>query len=125
MRLLLDTHAFLQRLSGKPFPRQTERMFLKSSTECLVSIVTGWEIVMKPKLGRSAADVEVAIAEMRAALLPIKFRHLTEYSHLPFHEHHRDPFDRMLIAQAIAEDLTVISDDQRFGNYERLRVEWD
>lgn len=80
---------------------------------------------MKAKLGVSAADVEAAIDEMGAALLPIKFRHLNELSHLPFYEDHRDPFDRMLIAQALAEDVSIVTSDMRFANYKRLRVLWD
>ena len=80
---------------------------------------------MKPKLGRSAADVEAAIGDMRAVLLPIKFTHLNELSRLPMFENHRDPFDRMLIAQAIAEDVSIISSDMRFDAYKRLRVLWN
>ena len=103
MRLLLDTNAFLRWMAGSPLPRPVERVLARRETECLVSIVTGWEIIMKAKLGVSAADIEAAIGEMGAALLPIKFKHLNELSHLPSYEDHRDPFDRMLIAQALAE----------------------
>ena len=125
MRLLLDTNAFLRWMADSPLPRSVERALSRRETECLVSIVTGWEIVMKAKLGVSAADVEAAIDEMGAALLPIKFRHLNELSHLPFYEDHRDPFDRMLIAQALAEDVSIVTSDMRFANYKRLRVLWD
>jgi PIN domain nuclease of toxin-antitoxin system len=125
VRLLLDTNAFLRWMADSPLPRSVERALSRRETECLVSIVTGWEIVMKAKLGVSAADVEAAIDEMGAALLPIKFRHLNELSHLPFYEDHRDPFDRMLIAQALAEDVSIVTSDMRFANYKRLRVLWD
>ena len=91
----------------------------------MVSIVTGWEIVLKPKLRLSATDVEAAISAMGAVLLPIRFAHLTELSNLPFSDDHRDPFDRMLIAQAIAEDLSIISGDTRFTAYKPIRVVWD
>ena len=97
----------------------------KRDIEVVVSIVTGWEIVQKPKLGRSAADVEAAINTMEAVLLPIRFAHLEELSSLPFRNDHNDPFDRMLIAQALAEDLPIISGDTRFSGYKRLRVFWD
>jgi PIN domain nuclease of toxin-antitoxin system len=80
---------------------------------------------MKPKLDRSAMDVEAAIEEMGAVLLPIKFKHLNELSHLPVYEQHRDPFDRMLIAQAFAEGLSIITSDMRFTGYKGLRVLWD
>ena len=97
----------------------------RRDTEFTVSIVTGWEIVLKPKLGRSAADVDAAITAMGAALLPIRFGHLDALSNLPFRDDHRDPFDRMLIAQALAEDLPIISGDTRFAGYKSLRVVWD
>lgn len=125
MRLLLDTNAFLRWMAGTPLPRSVDRALARQETESLVSIVTGWEIVMKAKLGVSAADVEAAIGEMGAVLLPIKFKHLNELSGLPFYEDHRDPFDRMLIAQALAEDVSIITSDTRFAGYKRLRVIWD
>jgi len=125
VKLLLDTNAFLRWMAGSPLPRPVERVLARRETECLVSIVTGWEIIMKAKLGVSAADIEAAIGEMGAALLPIKFKHLNELSHLPSYEDHRDPFDRMLIAQALAEDLSIITSDTRFADYQRLRVLWD
>ena len=112
-------------MAGSPLPRPVERVLARRETDCLVSIVTGWEIIMKAKLGVSAADIEAAIGEMGAALLPIKFKHLNELSHLPSYEDHRDPFDRMLIAQALAEDLSIITSDTRFADYKRLRVIWD
>jgi PIN domain nuclease of toxin-antitoxin system len=125
VRLLLDTNAFLRWIAGSSLPRSVERVLSKTETECLVSIITGWEIVMKPKLGLSSADIEAAIDEMGAVLLPIKFKHLNELSHLPFYEDHKDPFDRMLIAQALAEDVSIITSDMRFDDYKRLRVLWD
>lgn len=112
-------------MAGTPLPRAAQRVVAKPDTEIVVSIVTGWEIVMKPSLERSAADVEAAITAMRAVLLPIKFGHLEEFSNLPFREDHRDPFDRMLIAQALAEGVPIVSGDTRFTGYKRLRVIWD
>lgn len=100
-------------------------MMARPDTEFVVSIVTGWEIVLKPKLERSAADVEAAVTAIGAVLLPIRFGHLAALSNLPFHDDHRDPFDRMLIAQALAEDLPIVSGDTRFTGYKRLRVFWD
>ena len=80
---------------------------------------------MKPKIGMSIADIETGIGNLRAVLLPIKFAHLDELSRLPMFENHRDPFDRMLIAQAISEDVSIVSSDMRFDAYKRLRVLWD
>jgi PIN domain nuclease of toxin-antitoxin system len=80
---------------------------------------------MKATLGVSTSALEAAIGEVGAALLPIKFKHLNELSGLPFYDDHRDPFDRMLIAQALAEDVSIITSDMRFDMYKRLRVLWD
>jgi len=125
MKLLLDTNTFVRWLTDTPLPRGVERILAKQQTEILVSIVTCWEVVMKPKLGRSTAEVEAGIADLDAVLLPIKFTHLDALSRMPVFAHHRDPFDRMLIAQAIAEDVSIVSSDMRFGGYQRLRVLWD
>jgi PIN domain nuclease of toxin-antitoxin system len=97
----------------------------RDDTECLISIVSGWEVVMKTVLGLSAAQVEGAIAAMGATLLPVRFQHLEELSRLPSYPNHRDPFDRMLIAQALSEDLPIVSSDTRFSEYKSLRVLWD
>lgn len=123
MRLLLDTSAFVRWMDGSPLPRSVERLLARRSTELVISMVTAWEIVLKAKLGRSSADIEAAIGRMSAVLLPIKFEHLEELSHLPLVKH-RDPFDRLLIAQALAEDLTIVTSDTRFEGYRRVRVLW-
>lgn len=67
MRLLLDTNAFLGWMAGSPLPRSVERVLTRRDTDCLVSIVTGWEFVMKAKLGLSADDIEAAIGEIGVA----------------------------------------------------------
>jgi PIN domain nuclease of toxin-antitoxin system len=111
-------------MAAVPLPRGVERLLARQNTATFVSIVTGWEIVMKPILGLSAADVEAGVIAMGASVLPVRFRHLDELSHLPVRKDHRDPFDRMLIAQALAEDLEIVTSDTRFEGYKRLRVVW-
>jgi PIN domain nuclease of toxin-antitoxin system len=125
LRLLLDTNAFLRWMVGEPLPLSVERALNRRDTQCFVSIVTAWEIAIKHSLSLSAHDVEIGIARMSAILLPIGFQHLDELSRLQAFTNHRDPFDRLLIAQAIAEDLSMVSSDMRFGNYKRLRILWD
>ena len=71
MRLMLDTNVFLGWMAGSPLPRSAERLLVRPTTECLVSVVSAWEIVMKTKLGRSAEQVEAGIADFGATLLPI------------------------------------------------------
>jgi PIN domain nuclease of toxin-antitoxin system len=125
LRLLLDTNAFLRWRVGRPVPRPVERVLKRRGTESFVSIVTAWEIALKHSLHVSMADFQTSIAAMEATMLPITFGHLDEFARLPGYTNHRDPFDRMLIAQAISEDLTIVSSDTRFTSYKRLRVLWD
>jgi PIN domain nuclease of toxin-antitoxin system len=112
-------------MADTPLPGRVERLLNKHANEKLISIVTAWEIVNKPKLNLSAGDVEAGINAFGASVLPLKFGHIHEFHVLPFHNEHRDPFDRMLIAQALAEDLAIASSDQRFVEYKGLRVIWD
>lgn len=125
MRALLDTNAVIRWMGGDRLPRGAERLLSKPDTQCLVSVVSGWEIVLKPKLSLTAMDVEGAIRAMDALLLPIKFKHLNALSELPLLLDHRDPFDRMLIAQALVEEVPIVTSDSRFSDYRGLRVIWD
>ena len=122
---LLDTNVFLWMLGGDTLPRPVERALEKAATEYYVSIVSAWEIAMKPTLGLKPSDVEAGITAMGARVLPIRFGHLTELSAMPMFGDHRDPFDRLLIAQAISEGLRMISSDRRFPRYKKLRLLWD
>jgi len=72
---------------------------------------------MKPALGLTPGTVEDGIRAIGASLLPIQFPHIQEYSRLPQYPDHRDPFDRMLIAQALSEGLAVMTADTRFEHY--------
>ena len=125
MRLLLDTNVFVRWMAGTPLPRRVERLLGKSGNETYISMVTVWEIVLKPKLNLTPPAVESGIAAMGAAILPIRFQHMDKLAALPENGDHRDPFDRMLISQALAEDLSIVSSDQRFGDYKNLRVIWN
>lgn len=122
MRILLDTSAVLRWSSDRGIPAKASRILARSDTESFISIVTGWELVLKPVLNFT---IEQALIGLEATLLPITLSHLTELSRLPHHHDHRDPFDRMLIAQALSEGLTVISSDARFSEYRGLKVLWD
>ena len=125
MRLLLDTNAYLRLVAGSRLPARVHRALAKASNEFFFSIVSAWEIAIKPDLGLSPAAVETGVSEMGGVLLPIRLSHLTALTRLPMYREHRDPFDRLLIAQAVSEDLTMISSDTRFSSYAGLRVLWD
>ena len=122
---LLDTNVFIRVLAKRPLPRPVMRVLEKPGSGFYVSIVSVWEIVIKPRLGLTLSDVEVGIASMSAQVLPIRISHLEALSELPMFEHHRDPFDRLLIAQAISEGLRMISSDDRFPDYKKMRLLWD
>lgn len=119
MKLLLDTHALLWWLAddGRLGPRARD-LIEDPANDILVSVASLWEIVVKRRVGKLEADIgEVAAAFEREgfALLGIGTAHLTMLAGLP--AHHRDPFDHLLIAQAIAEDATFLSEDPHAFRY--------
>jgi PIN domain nuclease of toxin-antitoxin system len=128
MNLLLDTDALLRWVRGDIMPKRLVTQIEKADT-LAVSIVTPWELSIK--LGRHPSKKLITgeqlwsgMEQMGARILHIKREHVELVASLP--EHHHDPFDRMIIAQAIVENLTVISSDERFPAYKPagLRVLW-
>lgn len=127
MRLLLDTHAFLWWVEGSTeLSRRATRAIGDAENECFLSVASCWEIAIKASLGKLKLDapLEEFVPEQMAAnrfgLLPIDFRHVARVATLPFH--HRDPFDRLLIAQAGSEEMAVVSADRTFRRYGVRRV---
>ena len=122
MKVLLDTHAFLwlitdeDRLSEKA--RQT---FLDTENSLFFSAVSLWEICLKKSLAKiSLKDgwfqtIQQELEINTIQWLPIEMTHCAEVTELPFY--HRDPFDRMLIAQAIVEEMKLLSRDSPLSNY--------
>ena len=122
MRLLLDTHAFLWWVhDARELSRRARAVIGDANNECLFSLVSCWEIAIKLSLRKVKlpAAIERFIPDQLAVngfrQLEIGFRHIARVATLPFH--HRDPFDRLLAAQAIEEDLTVVSADPVFRRY--------
>lgn len=116
MKLLLDTHVLIwwdagQRLSA------AARAAIRDADEVYVSAASAWEIAIKASLGKvvSSRSVSEAAAECGFFELPVTFAHAEQLSTLP--ALHRDPFDRLLVAQAIAEDLTVVTRDPAIAQY--------
>ncbi|HUY63123.1 MAG TPA: type II toxin-antitoxin system VapC family toxin [Acidimicrobiales bacterium] len=119
MSLLLDTHILLWWLSDDPLlPTAARQAIASSDNEVLVSAATAWEIAIKRTAGRLDApdDLLEAVEANDFETLPITAAHALAAGALP--PHHSDPFDRMLIAQARAESLTLISIDNRFTQYD-------
>jgi PIN domain nuclease of toxin-antitoxin system len=124
MRLLLDTNAFLWWRDASPrLPDRVRDEIGDPQNEIVVSIVSFWEIAIKRGLGklRFLDDFEAVMAEEEFDLLGINYSHLRSLDGLPLH--HRDPFDRLLISQSIAENLPVATDDKIFARY-RVSTYW-
>lgn len=122
MRLLLDTHAFLWWLAGHPSLSKRARMEIDSSgSDVFVSAASAWEIATKYRLGKLpeadlvALDVTSTIESQQFTPLAVSVRHGQAAGALP--GSHRDPFDRMLVAQAMLDDLTLVSNERAFDVY--------
>ncbi len=117
-RLLLDTHVFLWALSNAAELTASARAaIVDPSNEVFVSAITGWEISVKRAKGkiRAPANLATLIVNRRFTHLPLTFHHAEQAGNLPMH--HRDPFDRFLIAQAQAEGLVLVTRDARIPLY--------
>jgi PIN domain nuclease of toxin-antitoxin system len=128
VRLLLDTHAFLWWIADDArLSARATALIGDGSNEILVSAASAWEIVVKSRLGRVAVPTPVdrfftAQLEANAFVpLPIQMRHALGLEALP--DIHRDPFDRILVAQAVAEELTLVSRDRVLRGYP-ISLEW-
>ena len=122
MRLLLDTHAFLWINEDSERLSQTVKDLCSSGEhEFYLSIASPWEMQIKHQLGKLslAMPVEELVDKNRQEnninLLPIDLTHISYLEQLP--AHHKDPFDRIIIAQAIIEGLTVVTVDHAFADY--------
>lgn len=127
MRLLLDTHALLWWLDGdRRLPRKARAAIGDKDNTILVSAASAWEITTKARLGKLpgatevAADVAGCLARQAFSSLDITVLHAQRAGRLP--GDHRDPFDRMLIAQSQLEDVPIVSDDGVFDDYGVIRL---
>ena len=127
MRLLLDTHAFLWWLAGsRRLSRSARQAIEDEANDVLVSAASAWEITTKHRLGKLpeadhvALDVAATIASQSFEELPISVDDAGRAGRLP--GPHRDPFDRVLVAQALARDLVVVSTDPVFDGYAVRRL---
>ena len=127
MKVLLDTHAFLWAVTDAPeLSRKATRIFEDERNELFLSLASGWELAIKLSLGKlsMAQPLATFLPEQMAVngimQLPIELRHIGRVQDLPFH--HRDPFDRLLIAQCLVEDLAILSADRVLDAYGVERV---
>jgi PIN domain nuclease of toxin-antitoxin system len=118
MNLLLDTHVVLWWLDDPALMSEAARdVISEPSNDVFVSAVVAWEIAIKRGLGKLTAppDLEAAIYASGFQVLPVTVPHALQTESLPFH--HRDPFDRMLIAQAKCESSSIVTRDSMFELY--------
>lgn len=121
MRILLDTHIYLWCLDNDPRLSKTARKKIMDATEVFVSSASLWEIVIKVKLKKLKANVDELISAMTESgftELPITSKHVAQVGQLP--DVHRDPFDRILIAQMLSEPLRLITKDSLLQHYSEL-----
>ena len=127
MRILLDTHALLWNAEGNPsLSEEARRAIASTDNEITVSIASLWEMAIKVGLGKLKPSKPLsAIVEdaqrFGVVILPILPAHALAVEKLPMH--HRDPFDRMLVAQAMAENLVLVTRDPAFEPYS-IRCLW-
>lgn len=127
--VLLDTHAFLWALSDSPrMSAAARRVFLDQDRRLLLSTASVWEMAIKSSLGRldlgqplgPFLDRQLALNGIE--ILDVRRAHAERVATLPFH--HRDPFDRLLVAQATFERLPLLSADETLDRYEGLDRRW-
>jgi PIN domain nuclease of toxin-antitoxin system len=118
MRLLLDTHVILWWLDDSPELAGEVKDLLDTEPSVFISAVSPWEIAIKQELGKlpGPADLAERVRDTQFSALPITAGHGVRAGRLPLH--HRDPFDRVLIAQAQTEGLTLATRDAQFAKYE-------
>jgi PIN domain nuclease of toxin-antitoxin system len=123
MRLLLDTHVFIWAVDDDPKLSRAARDLMAEATEVYVSSASVWQSGIKAGLGKLNVDVERLLAEIEVGTfleLPVRAVHGAMAQHLP--RIHRDPFDRLLIAQALAEPLLLLTSDGHLSKYTDLVI---
>ena len=117
MRLLLDIHVILWWLADDPTLSDELKATLDSEPDVYLSPVSAWEVTIKQALGKISepADLPERVRDSEFREMPIRMSHAVMAGRLP--DHHRDPFDRMLVAQARCEDLTLVTRDRDIQRY--------
>ena len=126
MNLLLDTHTYIWFSVNKPELSEIVRKMVEDGqNNSYISIASLWEMSIKISLGKLSIDKDFKevikdLTESGIEILPISFEHVLKSSTLPFH--HRDPFDRIIIAQSMCEAMKLLSADTIFDEYTNERV---
>ncbi|MES2142072.1 MAG: type II toxin-antitoxin system VapC family toxin [Pseudomonadota bacterium] len=121
MRLLLDTHIYLWVLKGDRKLSKAAHALIQNASKIYISSISIWEAAIKTKLGKLDVDINNLIGAISLSgfsELPLTAKHMVEFDRLP--NLHRDPFDRILIAQAISEPLRLLTVDKMLKKYSAL-----
>ncbi len=121
MRILLDTHVFLWWLQDHPNLSEAARSRIIAATDVYVSSASIWEASIKAGIGKLDVDIDQLVAEIDNSgfrELPVSARHAAMVTRLP--DIHRDPFDRILVAQALCEPLRLLTADSLLSGYSEL-----
>jgi len=118
VRLLLDTHVVLWQLEGSRALSPSAREAIERAADLLVSVVSFAEIGVKAAMGKLSVprDLREHVLQSGVQVLRLDAEHGLAVADLPMH--HRDPFDRLLVAQARSEHLTIVTADRRFAAYD-------
>jgi PIN domain nuclease of toxin-antitoxin system len=118
MRLLLDTHIYLWVVMDSPRLTAAARRAIESAEQAFVSAASIWEIGIKARLGKIEAEPDQLVAAIDSSgfvELPVRAVHAAVAANLPMHHH--DPFDRLLVAQAVSEPLRLLTADAVLARY--------
>jgi PIN domain nuclease of toxin-antitoxin system len=128
MNYLLDTHTFLWFLEGNSNLSEKARTIIENpENNNFISIASIWEVAVKMSIGKLRLDIKIEdlkteILRNNFEILPLDFEHIIELSRLK--EIHKDPFDRIIISQAVSEKLVILSKDANFSIYKNVKTLW-
>jgi PIN domain nuclease of toxin-antitoxin system len=129
MDLLIDTHTFLWAIDNSPrLSQRAGELIANPTNNIFLSIASVWEIAVKMNIGKLSfrqpfeSEMQDLLIQNNINLVPVKIEHTAVLTNLPLY--HRDPFDRMMIAQAMVENFYIVSADSVFGSYPGLIRAW-
>jgi PIN domain nuclease of toxin-antitoxin system len=127
MKILLDTHVFLWYVMGDQRLSQQAKAMIDAKLDLCFISVSLWEIAIKMNIGKlqlncTFDDLLLRLSHIQAEILPIQIEDTQAYLNLPLFQNHRDPFDRMLVAQTLARSMDLVSGDTKFDLYSIQRV---
>jgi PIN domain nuclease of toxin-antitoxin system len=122
VKALLDTHAFLWAITNdRRLSRKAQAIFASGQNDLFLSVAGVWEVLIKTQIGKLKLPLPAGpylrqqMAQNSMQVLPLRLEHVLRLEYLPLH--HRDPFDRLLVAQSIEEHLPIVSSDPFLAKY--------